>query len=367
MANRKLRKMTSLARKVLRRAMGLPRGKQFIKYSANRVAFMLARWGRKLRLPHPTSLMLEVTNVCQLRCVICPREYALGSAMDKGHMDIASAKRLIDENHVYLDIVGLTGLGETLLYPHLVDLVEHIRSRNKGLYIFISTNAQLPDAPQIADAIADKIDALQISIDGCGEVFERIRKNSSWDKYLANLREIARVATGRRVGLKFNMVVLKDNHHQMVDVVKLARSLNIPEVYFNTMNLVANDWDTSYYDLYHTDVFKKALREAVDLADRVGIVVGYDDITSPRTFGNCPFPWNHFYITWDGFLVPCCAKPFPKEKHFGNVFESGLVNCVNDAGVMEFRELSNKGITPEFCLRCHVVTAPPQRADVGPA
>jgi MoaA/NifB/PqqE/SkfB family radical SAM enzyme len=347
-----------MAGKILRRVAGLPGGAQFFRYAANRVAFMSALRRRSLTLPHPTSLMLEVTNLCQLHCITCPREYALGSRMDKGHMDLAGAKRLIDENHVYLDSIGLTGLGETLLYPHLVELVGHIRAWNKGIYIFISTNAQQPNAPELVDAIADKIDSLQISIDGIGTVFEQVRVNSNWDKYLANVREIARVACGRRARLKFNMVVLKDNYHQMADVVRLAAELGIPEVYFNTINLVANDWDTSYYGFYHTGDFKRAVAEAAKLAKGLGIAAGFDDITTERIFTKCPFPWNHFYITWDGFLVPCCAKPFPKEQHFGNVFESGLLGCVNSDDFKEFRQLARGNATPGFCFRCHIVTEP---------
>jgi len=352
------------ARKILRRAAGLPGGAQLFRYAANRVAFLLATRKRSLTLPHPTSLMLEVTNLCQLHCITCPREYALGSLMDKGHVDLKSAKRLIDENLLYLDSIGLTGLGETLLYPHIIELVDYIRARNKGVHIFISTNAQQPNAPEIVGGIADKIDSLQISIDGIGDVSRKVRRNSDWEKYLANLREIVRVTRGRRVRLKFNMVVLEENHHQMVDVVKLAEELGIPEIYFNTVNLVANDWDTSYYGFYHGDAFKRAIVEAVNLATSKGIAVGYDDITSERSFSKCPFPWNHFYITWDGFLVPCCAKPFPKEKHFGNVFASGLLGCVNADDFKGFRRLSNQGIAPEFCLRCHVVTGPGDAGEV---
>jgi MoaA/NifB/PqqE/SkfB family radical SAM enzyme len=350
-----------LARKILKRAMGLPGGAQFFRYAANRAAFALATRRRSLKLPHPTSLMLEVTNICQLHCITCPREYALGSRMDKGHMDFESAKRLIDENLVYLDSIGLTGLGETLLYPHIVELVDHIRANNKGVHIFISTNAQQPNAPEIVGAIADKIDSLQISIDGIGEVSEKVRRHSDWDKYLANLREIVRITRGRRVRLKFNMVVLEENQHQMIDVIRLAVELGIPEVHFNTVNLVANDWGTSYYGFYHTIAFKQKIAEAVWVAKAKGIAAGYDDVTSQRSFSKCPFPWNHFYITWDGFLVPCCAKPFPKEKHFGNVFQSGLMPCINCSEFGELRDLSARGTTPEFCLRCHVVTMPGPR------
>jgi radical SAM protein with 4Fe4S-binding SPASM domain len=351
-----LRKTLSFARKVARRAAGLPRGRGFLRYARNRIAFTIAVRGRRPLLPHLTSLMLEVTNMCQLKCITCPREYALGQAMDKGHMDLGAAKRLVDDTHLYLDSLGLTGLGETLLYPHLVELVRHIRSRNKGVHIFISTNAQQPDAATLVEAIADSIDALQISIDGIGEGFEAVRRNSNWDKYVANVSEIVKVTRGRRARPKFNMVVLKENASQMPEVVRLAGSLGIGEVHFNTMNLVANDWPASYYAFYRSPEYRQAVRETREAARREGVIVGFDDITSPRSFKLCPFPWNHFYVTWDGFLVPCCAKPFPKEKHFGNVFEAGVPACLNSEAFLEFRRMAREGVTPAFCRRCNMVT-----------
>ena len=74
-----------------------------------------------------------------------------------------------------------------------------------------------------------------------------------------------------------------------------------------------------------------------------------------KGFITCPYPWKGFYITWDGFLVPCCAKPFPKEKNFGNVFKKGLLNCLNDKDFIEFRAMAKKNITPDFCKRCHFI------------
>ncbi len=202
-----IRKMKSFVRS-LRRSAELPRGKTFFRYFENRVALMIALRRRRLRLPHPISIMLELTTLCQLKCITCPQQYAMGREMDRGHMDLESAERLFDQNYMYLNVVGLTGLGETLLYPHLVEFVQYLRSKNEFVGISLSTTAMKPDAPKIVNAIADQIDSLQISIDGCGEVFEKIKRNATWEKYLANPKEIAKIVDGRRAKILLNMVVL---------------------------------------------------------------------------------------------------------------------------------------------------------------
>jgi radical SAM protein with 4Fe4S-binding SPASM domain len=340
---------------ILRRLVSLPRGLDLFRYVANRLGYLYRKRRMIPEVKRPVALMIEVTNHCQLSCVICAREYRWGQEMDKGHMDLEQFKRLIDDNHVYLDRIGLTGLGETLLYPQLVEAVEYIRSRNRGLSIFISTNAYQANAPDIVSKVADQIDTLQVSLDGIDSVFEDIRKKSHYDQFMHNLEEMAGLAEQTRMTVKFNMVVFEDNYRQMVEVVKLAERMGVREIFFNTFNLVANDVDMSAYDLYQSPEFRGEFERTLDTANESGIYIGYNDLDAPKGFRHCDYPWDNFYITWDGYSVPCCAKPFPKEKQFGNVFTDGLMPVLNSEDYQQFRHLSRDNITPDFCERCHKI------------
>ena len=349
-----------MRRRILHIAMNrvrhLPGGMGFFSYLGNTVSSYHARRKRKATLPHPKTLMIEVTNHCQLHCITCAREYALGKQMDKGHLDLHLAKKLIDENHVYLDRICLTGLGEPFVYPNLAEIIDYVHSRNKGIAIMISTNAQHPDTARVLASIADKIATLQVSIDGCGDVFEEIRVNADYDVFLKRLEPLAEMMEKHHFDVKANMVVFNKNYRQMADVVSVTKSMGFSELSLTPINLAASDWDLSHYDLYRTDDFRSELEKAMLLAEREDISITYYDVTGAKGFRTCPYPWDNFYVTWDGFLVPCCAKPFPKEKHFGNVFEEGLMNCINSSGFVAFRQLANENVTPEFCRRCHLVT-----------
>jgi radical SAM protein with 4Fe4S-binding SPASM domain len=118
---------------------------------------------------------------------------------------------------------------------------------------------------------------------------------------------------------------------------------------------VANNLDVGLYEFYQTDTFRDLLNDAKSVAREKGIYVTMPELDQPKGFRFCGYPWDDFYITWDGFLVPCCAKPFPKEKHCGNVFDTGLMNAINAPDFIRFRELSNRDETPDFCQRCHKV------------
>ena len=275
--------------------------------------------------------------------------------MNVGHMDYVQFKKIIDENHLYLDRVGLTGLGETLLYPKIVDAINYVGSKNKGIMVYLSTNAYQTNAPSLVKEIAGKIDTLQISLDGIGSTFEEIRKKSKYDQYYSNLEQISRFNHKSRMSIKFSMVIFKKNYREMVNVVELANELSVQEIYFNLFNLVANHLNLSEYDFYQTPEFKDEFNKALEKANHYGIYAGHTHLNARKGFRFCGYPWDNYYITWDGFAVPCCAKPFPKVLNFGNVFADGLMPVLNSRKYQEFRILSKENKTPDFCRRCHKI------------
>ncbi len=345
---------------LLRRLRGLPRGGNFLKYTGNKITHFYRKGIRSRRVARPSTLMLEVTNRCNLKCITCPREYDLGKQMDKGEMDLNMLKRIIDEVTPWIDSIGLTGLGEPFLYKSLGKAVHYIRKVNKGVIITVSTNAHVDGIDQTLSEMNGAIDSIQVSVDGVGKGYETIRKGASYPEFIQNVEKIKSVTVDSDTGIMFNMVVMKENFKEMVKVVDLAHDLGIDHVCFTLFNLAGvTGYDPSYYDFFVSEEFQEELDRLQHHAKRYpGIdIVVWDQQTAPG-FRKCPFPWSHFYITWDGFLVPCCAKPFPKELNFGNVFQSGVMNCLNSQGFLDFRVMWYLNQTPSFCTQCHMVDLP---------
>jgi len=139
----------------------------------------------------------------------------------------------------------------------------------------------------------------------------------------------------------------------MKDVVKLAAELGIPNVNITQVNLSSiTAWSQDYYEMFYGDDFKQELKAASDAAKASGVVeLSVWDIRTKNEFRKCHLPWNHFYVSWDGFMSPCCAKPFPKELNFGNVFDSSLMSCLNSEGYQAFRAMWYRNETPDFCRK----------------
>lgn len=347
-------------RLVLKRLRRLPGSGYFSKYAGNKIAYLCRKGIRSTRVAWPSTLMLEVTNRCNLRCITCPREFDSGREMDKGEMDLSMLKHVVDEVSPYADSIGLTGLGEPFLYKHLVEAVHYIRRKNRGMIITLSTNACVSGIEQILLETEGAIDSIQVSVDGVGEQYEAIRKGARYQEFVDHVIKIQHIAANFHTGLLFNMVVMKENYKEMAKVVDLANELQIDQVTFTLFNLAAaTGYEPSYYQFFISDEFQEELDH---LKDRVNayseIDVSLWDQLTPPGFRKCPFPWNHFYITWNGFLVPCCAKPFPRELNFGNVFQSGVMNCLNSEAFRDFRAMWFKNQTPSFCNKCHMIDLP---------
>ena len=340
--------------KAIKRFRHLPGGLNLFRYSGNKTKTAVLSKSKSLKVAYPSSIMIELTNHCNIKCITCAREYAFGDEMVKGFMDFEKFKSIIDEIYPYVDAIGLTGLGETFLYKRIDEAVDYIKSKNKGIVISCSINAHLPKSIQIAEKLINKIDTIQISIDGIGKVYNEVRKTADYNFFLKNTLGILEKAKGSNTDIMFNMVVLKENYHQMSDMLKLCDEIGVKYLNINPMNIVARtDLDNSYYDFYSSKDFKDEYFKTKELASGYpDVELTFYDFESPASFKKCRFMWNYFYITWDGFVPPCCAKPFPKEKHFGNVFEQPLIEILNTKDYQDFRQDWLNDASPEFCDKC---------------
>jgi radical SAM protein with 4Fe4S-binding SPASM domain len=348
-------------RKALIRIAYLPCNYYLIAYLANKIRHFYYRLTQSTRVAYPSTIMLELTNHCNLACITCPREYGYGKTMDKGSMDITRAKAIIDEVWPCLDSIGLTGMGETFMYAHIEEIVEYIKSKNKGIIISVSTNAQLPGFIDRISKLTGQIDTIQVSIDGLSGIYESIRKKASFARLDENLRLLSSLCKGTGTDLMLNMVVTRENYSQMPDLVKYADEVGIDYVDFTLFNLASvTNIDQTYYEFYKSHEFLKVLTELETVIRTTNkVTVTNKNFNTENGFRKCPFPWTHFYICWNGFVVPCCAKPFPKELHFGNVFENRVLDVLNSKGFRKFRKLWYDNKTPEFCAKCHFIDIEP--------
>ena len=141
----------------------------------------------------PFWINLELTNRCQLDCFFCSRQT---SRRPLGDMDLGTLKLIVDEAAGYDECgLRLTGWGEPLLHPRIIEAVAMIKEA--GLSLKIYTNG-LALTPAMMDAFIESgVDDLQFSMQGLTpEQYEFNRRRSSY----LRLRENMEMASHRRGG-----------------------------------------------------------------------------------------------------------------------------------------------------------------------
>lgn len=299
----------------------------------------------------PRGVMIELTNHCQLACVTCPRDKQDAHDYELGSMSVETFAAVWSQFAGSAETLDLTGLGESLMHPGIFEIIRHVRQTSTAR-IYLTTNTLLLTPRIIGRLVEEPVDTLCVSIDGV----DQAQYSSMRGK--VNLRSLCRRVTAARAAISDRtefilcVVLMEANLASMVEFVDLAAELGIRRVSLKPVNLVAHPLPTSYYHQFTTTRF-------ADLADRTerrGRELGVRVEVFRVGRYQCSFPWDPVYITWDGYLVACCAKPFPKRMHFGNVLDAPFEALKNGPEIVSFRrQLLDPDDAPAYCDKCHIM------------
>ena len=137
----------------------------------------------------PPTLQIEPTNHCNVNCLCCPWER---SARKRGYMDFPLYQRIIDDAaRIGVERIHLFLLGEPLLHPRLIEMVEYAKSKN--LAIYLTTNGMLLKRGLMEGLLRsgmDGNDRVAISVLGYSkEVHERVMRGVNHETVLRNISD----------------------------------------------------------------------------------------------------------------------------------------------------------------------------------
>jgi len=161
--------------------------------------------------PVLTSVNLELTNHCNLRCTICPVNTTMRRA--KGFMDPALFRRVIDDNP-QIHFVLAFQWGEPLLHPNFFELVRYAKDR--GVSTMITSNGTYLTPENRKKLLECGLERITFSVDGDAASHFAIR---SYD--LETLRRdvktlvAERDAAGVRLKIDVSMVVDAATEHAL--------------------------------------------------------------------------------------------------------------------------------------------------------
>lgn len=305
----------------------------------------------------PKMVEIEVTNECNMQCVYCTRtnHFLTGKkSLDTGVLKFDNFVKIINQ-FSYLDYVELQGLGEPLLNPELSKMIEYARKRN--ISVGIVTNASLLNEESCNNLVKAKLNNMTISLDSYR--FGTLEKNKPAIKFanaMGNIKTAKNIADGM-MKICFHLVITNENIDDLEEYIRMAHYLGIQRVSFTDQNLDMAGDNRKSLRIKEPEKLKAAIDKAIELSRKENIQFSYfkldsDTWPSQETEHPCFSIWTFPYITWDGFVVPCCARPYPKEFNFGNVFETSFRKIWNSRQYREFRRLLKTGKAPKICTGC---------------
>lgn len=254
----------------------------------------------------PTHIDIEASSACQLRCPMCKTtEMYKSNVIFSGVMDLDLYKKIIDDcTNEPLYSIKLSWRGEPLLNPNIVEMISYAKNKRIKDIAFL-TNGERLNPKLTEEMINAGLDWISISVDGKGEIYNKIRKPAIFEETVEKIRNIRyyRERTKKRKPL----IRIQSVHSAIKG--KELEFLKFFDGIADKVNFIADQ--------------KRSINEKDYRLDPYYI---------------CPSPWQRMCISWDGKVVQCYGD-YMEGNILNNVKEKNIKKIWHDKPFSELREL----------------------------
>jgi hypothetical protein len=283
--------------------------------NAKPVRKVLLRTGRDRAPRWPDIVQIESTNLCNAKCVFCPRDEM---HRRQGVMDFDLYRKVVDEAaSLGITHVRVHNYGEPFLDKGLVEKVRYAKSKGIAEVGMISNGSLITE--DIARGMIDAgLDAINISVDAAGkEVFESTRVHLDYDTVIENIRTLARLRNeSGRTHPKLILSFVRQN----------------------------NSADEQAF-----------IAEWSKVADKIHITDLHNWAGTLNERSNVQFPcyrlWLTFTVLWDGRVSMCCAD-FDGRHIFGDLRNQTIAEVWNSPMYRAARREHLESGGPGICRTC---------------
>lgn len=303
-------------------------------WALTRYSFLTAS-SRCLGLPR--VLWIEVTNACNLQCLICPTGSGTLSRA-RARLSCACFKEIVDELSGSLMRIVFSGYGEPLLNPEIYDML--VYAHRQRVFTEMYSNLLLPDDDALHSIIESKADLLVVAIDLAPEGQNWRYVHSTADNIarvkdrLMRLAELKRAHHSKQPIVRISYPVTRNNAPLLDQARQFAQDVQANEFLPKTVNAI---------------VAGKSPREM-----KKYIPKGFDRYSRVKVgSGRCHWPYSAGLIYANGDFAPCCY--LARGEHIlGNIFEQGSIRAVwNNKRFQDFRyRLMHDPESVPHCAQC---------------
>ena len=244
---------------------------------------------------------------------------------NRGYISPKLFEKCIDQlSEIRVDVLNLQFGGESLLHPNFKEFLDYvIRKRNEGRIGLVgwTTNGMLLDESVADLAVSLKVDWINFSLDGIGQVNDDIRLGSKYSTIEKNIKYLLK----KRGNAKKPAV--------LVNIVDYGKTEEQKLQFFKEWVFVVDEIELlPYISSDNSWANKDKLSGDVELAE-----------TPPY----CRYPLNTVIVGWDGRVAGCCFDA-KLSVVLGNLNQDSLKEIWNN---FSFQNLRKSVILQKFSPR----------------
>ena len=270
----------------------------------------------------PRCVIIENTNLCNLRCIFC---FQKDMKREKGCMSIVLFEKIIGECARWgVREVLIQGFGEPLLDPLYIERVKYAKSR--GLYVYCATNGLLLDIKKAEGLVRAGLDYISISIDASSAQQYAYIHNTACSSY----------------------------YSLVTNVLDLAHIKGHPYIQLRCKSFEGNDYCGKKFLRF----WKGKTNEAIVYGNIVNWVGSSVENNLPP-IKLLKFPcynlWAALLVLWDGRVVECC-QDYEGKHIIGDAKKQSLEEIWQGEELKKNRENHLKRRWEGLCKDCVINT-----------
>lgn len=319
--------------------------KSFINYELNSYP------KSKLAPKYPKKILLELTNNCNLNCVMC----GIGAyGYDKSrNLDLKLLKNMKNEVLNKVELIRINGLGESTIITNFLEYLKILSSLNKKLEIITNLTIQ---NEKIWNSLLDVNTNFLISCDSANpKNYESIRRGARFESFLDNLKYIGSNINHPLQG-QIIFTLMRQNINDIPGVIDLAAKYSLGGVNINVVKLDDHNYFSNKEIRKIIKVFEKSYKIANDLGINLKLPDHLDEtpvnpnISSRTCKDSCTNPWEEVYVRYNGDLTPCnMLNPYV----YGNLNLNTFTDLWNGLNAYLFRNFVNTEYRHNYCHNCY--------------
>ncbi|MCP4265439.1 MAG: radical SAM protein [Candidatus Brocadiaceae bacterium] len=245
---------------------------------------------------YPVYMEVSPSGACNHRCLYCGLDF-MGYKPNYLKADILK-ERLSELGNLGLKSIMYAGEGEPFLHPEMVSIIEH--TKKSGIDVALTTNGVLL-REEIVERVLAGTEWIKVSINGgTRETYAKIHRSKpdDFDKVIEKMGFAAKIRSdkGYKCAIGMQLVLLPENHLEVVSLAKLARDIGMDYLVIKPYSQHPQSKTNQYSTIKYSDF--ECLSEELDKIN--------SDIFNVIFRSNAMGKWDNNHRNYEH----CLALPF---------------------------------------------------------